>query len=65
MKSGKKHSFAQKIRNIKSVAVIDFRHIASNSVALIVAAGLVIVPPLYAWFNIAGSYRGQTAYSTC
>lgn len=56
MKSGKKHSFAQKIRNIKSVAVIDFRHIASNSVALIVAAGLVIVPPLYAWFNIAGSY---------
>ena len=30
MKSGKKHSFAQKIRNIKSVAVIDFRHIASN-----------------------------------
>ena len=32
------------------------RHATSNVIALIVSMGLVIVPALYAWFNIAASW---------
>lgn len=34
----------------------DMRHATSNVIALIVSMGLVIVPALYAWFNIAASW---------
>lgn len=34
----------------------DFDHVRHNVIALLVCVGLVIMPSLYAWFNIAGSW---------
>ena len=43
------------MRNIIAIFKRDLSRIRGSVVALIVAVGLVIVPTLYAWFNIAGS----------
>lgn len=34
----------------------DAQHIVKNPIALVVCVGLIVVPCLYAWFNIAGSW---------
>ncbi len=34
----------------------DCIHATSNVIALVVCVGLVVIPSLYAWFNIAGSW---------
>lgn len=44
------------MRNIVAILKRDLSRIRGSVVALIVAVGLVIVPTLYAWFNIAGSW---------
>lgn len=44
------------MRNIIAIFKRDLSRIRGSVVALIVAIGLVIVPTLYAWFNIAGSW---------
>lgn len=44
------------MRNIIAILKRDLARIRGSVVALIVAVGLVIVPTLYAWFNIAGSW---------
>lgn len=44
------------MRNIIALLRQDLSRIRGSVVALIVAVGLVIVPTLYAWFNIAGSW---------
>lgn len=44
------------MRNIIAILKRDLSRIRGGVVALIVAVGLVIVPTLYAWFNIAGSW---------
>lgn len=44
------------MRNIIAILRRDLSRIRGSVVALIVAVGLVIVPTLYAWFNIAGSW---------
>lgn len=44
------------MRNIIAICKRDLSRIRGSVVALIVAVGLVIVPTLYAWFNIAGSW---------
>lgn len=44
------------MRNIIAILKRDLSRIHGSVVALIVAVGLVIVPTLYAWFNIAGSW---------
>lgn len=44
------------MRNIIAILERDLSRIRGSVVALIVAVGLVIVPTLYAWFNIAGSW---------
>ena len=44
------------MRNIIAIFKRDLSRIRGSVVALIVAGGLVIVPTLYAWFNIAGSW---------
>lgn len=44
------------MRNIIAIFKRDLSRIRGSVVALIVAVGLVIVPTLYAWFNIAGSW---------
>ncbi len=42
----------------KIIAVIrrDFQHLCHNTIALLVCVGLVVMPSLYAWFNIAGGW---------
>lgn len=44
------------MRNIIAIFKRDLSRIRGSVVAIIVAVGLVIVPTLYAWFNIAGSW---------
>lgn len=44
------------MRNIIAIFKRDISRVRGSVVALIVAVGLVIVPTLYAWFNIAGSW---------
>lgn len=44
------------MRNIIAILKRDLSRIRGSVIALIVAVGLVIVPTLYAWFNIAGSW---------
>lgn len=44
------------MRNIIAIFKRDLSRIRGSVVALIVAVGLAIVPTLYAWFNIAGSW---------
>lgn len=34
----------------------DFEHVRGNVIAFVVCAGLAVLPSLYAWFNIAGSW---------
>ena len=42
--------------NIVRIIRGDFSRLRHNVIALIVVVGLVVVPPLYAWFNIAGGW---------
>lgn len=35
----------------------DFRSVTNSAIPLICAVGLVIIPSLYAWFNIAGAWN--------
>ncbi len=44
------------MKQIFKVFLQDLRHIKMNVIALIVAVGICVVPSLYAWFNIAGSW---------
>ena len=44
------------MRIIWRIFVQDVLHATRNVIAIIVAMGLVIVPALYAWFNIAASW---------
>ncbi|MDO4289236.1 MAG: YhgE/Pip domain-containing protein [Eubacterium sp.] len=44
------------MKQILGVFFSDLRRIRTNVVALIVAVGICVVPSLYAWFNIAGSW---------
>ncbi|PJM75338.1 YhgE/Pip domain-containing protein [Bifidobacterium simiarum] len=44
------------MRNIWHIFARDVRHAAGNVIGVIVVIGLVIVPALYAWFNIAASW---------
>ena len=44
------------MRNIIEIFKSDIRNIKKSAIGLIVLVGLVIVPVLYAWFNIAGSW---------
>ena len=44
------------MRNIWRIFRHDVRNLRHNVIGLIVVVGLVVVPPLYAWFNIAGGW---------
>ncbi len=44
------------VKNIWKIFVDDLKHITFNPVAVIIALGLIIIPSLYAWFNIAASW---------
>ena len=44
------------MRNILAILKEDIKNIKGSVIGMIVIVGLVIVPVLYAWFNIAGSW---------
>ena len=44
------------MRNIWRIFRQDLHNLRHNVIGLIVLVGLVVVPPLYAWFNIAGGW---------
>lgn len=44
------------MRNILEIFKRDIVRIKTNVIALLVILGITIVPPLYAWFNIAASW---------
>lgn len=44
------------MRKVWRIFKLDVRHGTMNVIAGIVCIGLIIVPSLYAWFNIAGSW---------
>ena len=44
------------MRNIWHIFARDVRNATGNVIGIIVAMGLIIVPSLYAWFNIAASW---------
>ena len=44
------------MKNIWKIFRADVSHIKNNVIALIVILGLMVVPALYAWFNIAASW---------
>src|SRR5690606_28401610 len=61
------YSFLDIIRNITTMGMIqmkvsfniflrDIKNIGTNWVALILIGGLILLPSLYAWFNIAASW---------
>ena len=43
------------MRKIWRIFCLDVKHATKNIISLIVCVGLVVIPSLYAWFNIAGS----------
>jgi YhgE/Pip-like protein len=45
-----------RMRRIWRIFCLDVKHATKNIIALIVCIGLVVIPSLYAWFNIAGSW---------
>lgn len=44
------------MRNIWRIFKRDVCHVTRNVIAIIVAMGLIVVPSLYAWYNIAASW---------
>ncbi|MBB3171926.1 YhgE/Pip-like protein, partial [Parvibacter caecicola] len=42
------------MKNVFKLFSMDVRALGKNAIALIVTVGLVLVPPLYAWFTTAG-----------
>lgn len=53
----KVHSHRQSpLVNVFKIFAYDVRHLISNVIGIVVVMGLVIVPSMYAWFNIAASW---------
>ena len=44
------------MKQIWAIFLIDIKNIGKNPVAVIVALGIMILPSLYAWFNIAANW---------
>lgn len=44
------------MKKVGKILLRDFCRIRKNTIAVIVVAGMMIVPSLYAWFNIAASW---------
>ncbi|WP_455163436.1 YhgE/Pip family protein [Slackia exigua] len=56
MKPPRLESPAKVARDVLRIFVGDVRYGVKNVIGIIVLMGLVLVPPMYAWFNIAGSW---------
>lgn len=44
------------MKNILQIFLRDIRKIKGNTIAMIMMIGILVVPTLYAWFNIGGSW---------
>ena len=44
------------MKNILQIFLRDMRKIKGNTIAMIMMIGILVVPTLYAWFNIGGSW---------
>lgn len=44
------------MKNIFMIFITDFKRIKTNVVAIVVIMGLVVIPSLYAWFNILSNW---------
>ena len=42
------------MRNIRKIIKDDFRLLFSNVISVVVVIGLIVVPGMYVWFNLAG-----------
>lgn len=56
MKPPRLESPAKVARDVLRIFAGDVRYGVKNVIGIIVLMGLVLVPPMYAWFNIAGSW---------
>ena len=56
MKPPRLESPAKVARDVLRIFAGDVRYGVKNVIGIIVLIGLVLVPPMYAWFNIAGSW---------
>ena len=45
------------MKNIWAIFKGDVNRIRKNVIAMIVIVGIIVVPSLYAWFNIAASWN--------
>ena len=52
------------MKNIFEVFITDFKRIKANVVAIVIILGLVIIPSLYAWFNILSNWDPYGEEST-
>ena len=44
------------MRNVIQIVIDNFKRAFSNGVSVVILLGMVVVPCLYAWFNICGSW---------
>lgn len=51
-------------KNIRRIMIGDFRNISTNVVAIVIIMGLIILPSLYAWFNILSNWNPYTEDAT-
>lgn len=52
------------MKNIFTIFLTDFKRIKTNVVAVVIILGLIIVPALYAWFNILSNWDPYGEEST-
>lgn len=52
------------MKNILTIFLTDFKRIKTNVVAVVIILGLIIVPALYAWFNILSNWDPYGEEST-
>lgn len=52
------------MKNILKIISSDFKRIKTNVVAIVVMVGLIVIPSLYAWFNILSNWDPYEAEAT-
>lgn len=48
----RKYAGGNAVRRVFMIFTDDIKHLLKNPIAIIVTIGLIILPSLYAWFNI-------------
>ena len=53
------------MRNIFRIFTRDIKKIFTNSMAVVLAVGVLLLPSLYAWFNIYANWDPNGEYDGC